>query len=62
MIHTKTHRRNFVLFLRALSLPFNITRKVSKIKSLKLDYFCLSSLIQKCEPQAGFAIEQVKMY
>ena len=27
-----------------------------------MNYFCLSSLVQKCEPQAGFAIEQVKIH
>ena len=49
------------ILVEEYQVPFNSTRKVS-IKSLKLDNSCVSSLVQKCEPQVGFAIEKVKMY
>ena len=70
MILSKVPRRNVVLFWEyqvynlTCSGMFNTTRKEErkKKKSLKLDYFCLSSLVQKCEPLAGFSIERVKMY
>ena len=48
-------------FLRESSLSFNITE--TEVSKKKPDTgLLLSSLVQKCEPQARFAIEQVKMY